>query len=434
VGSKSLQELLKSSDPLSDEAIIAVIDAREENSFVDFKGTFENVDREWLEVTKDVMSFANTEGGYLVFGLKNGSYEHVGLSDETVKLLSDTNNLMQKFNKCVEPPFTTLRAKAIERDGKKFVVVLIPASVDSTHMVSKEGAFKHPSGATQPVLRQGTFYVRRSGANHLADSRDLDALLDRRMVRYRAKLLEGITRVVAAPPDREIFVVKKEEGAGGTEAKYVIEDAPEGMKGRSFIPEPETMEQEIAMCVGLNKKNPTEIPTAGMIWKWYEARDRLKLSVDHRIRLAMFSWRRCAPGFYWMRDCSGEQLREALGEVLKVEKNAGVIGDVLVVSTYLGKRFHKSQVAKVGDVSRCRKEAVFPLGGARSYWEDSLPRRRDRKEFLKQLDAIAKSAKGAWDGQPPVADRYTAQRLDSFLYAQNDYPDSRPEKVAELAR
>jgi Putative DNA-binding domain len=432
--SNSLHELLKSSDPLSDEAIVAVISAREENSFVDFKADFENVDREWLEVTKDVMSFANMEGGYLVFGVKNGSYEPVGLRDEIVKLLSDTNNLMHKFNKWVEPPFTTLRAKAIERDGKKFVVVLIPESLGSTHMVSKEGAFKHPSGETKVVLREGTFYVRRSGANHRADSRDLDALIERRMVSNRAKLLEGIARVMAAPPDREVLVVKKQEGGEGAEAKYVIEDAPEGMKGMSFIPTPETIEQEIAMFVGLNKANPTEIPTAKMIWKWYEARDRLKLPVDHKIRVAMFSWRRCAPAFYWIRGCSGEQLREALGEVMRVERDAGVVGDVLVVSAYLGKRFHRSQVAKAGDTSRFRREAAWPLAGARSYWEDGLPRRRDRKEFLKQLDAIVKSATAAWDGQPGVADRLTAQRLDSFLYAQNDYPDSRPEKVAELVR
>src|ERR1041384_905500 len=193
---KSLQGFLKTADPLSDEAISAVVDAREENTHVDFKLDLENVDREWLEVTKDVMSFANMEGGYLVFGVKNGSYENVGLSDESVKRLSDTNNLIQKFNKCVEPPFTTLRAKVLKRNGKKLVVMLIPASLDSTHMVSNEGAFKYPSGEKKVVLHQGTFYVRRSGANHLADSKDLDALLDRRMVRYRAKLLEGITRIV----------------------------------------------------------------------------------------------------------------------------------------------------------------------------------------------------------------------------------------------
>jgi hypothetical protein len=431
---KPLQELLKSADPLSDEAVTALMDAREENTYVDFKVDFEDVDQKWLEVTKDVMSFANTEGGYLVFGVKNGSYEHVGLSEEKVKLLSETNILMLKFNRCVEPSFTALRAKAIERDGKTFVIVLIPGSADCTHMFSKEGAFKYPSGAKEVVFRPGTFYVRRSGANHLADSRDLDAILERRMVRYRTKLLEGITRVVVAPPDREVFVVKKPEGAEGADGRYVIEDAPDGMKGMWFIPTPETAEQEIAMHVGLNKANPTEIPSAGMIWKWYGVRDRLRLSVEHKIRVAMFSWRRGAPAFYWIKGCTGEQVREALGEVIKVEKNPGLIADVLVASAYLGRRFHKSQVAKVGDTSRFRREAAFPIGGPRSYWEGSLPKKRDPEEFLKDLDAIAKSAKGAWNGEPVLIDRIAAQRLDSFLYAQDDYPNSRPDKVAELAK
>jgi hypothetical protein len=433
----NILELLRSPEPLSDEAIATVMVAREENTHVDFKLDLENTDREWLEVTKDVMAFANTEGGYLVFGVKNGTYEEVGLSDQSAKLISDTNNLMQKFNRCIEPHFTGLRAKAIQRNGKKFVIVMIPASLDATHMVCKEGAFKHQSVATKVVLHVGTFHVRRSGANHMADSRDLDAVLERRMARYREKLLQGISRVVAAPADREVLVVKREAADTGEEAdaKYIIEDAPAGLKGRYFTPTPETVEQEIAMYVGINKVNPTELPTARMMWKWYEARDRVRLSVDQKIHVVAFSLRRGAPAFFWMQGRSGEELRETLGTILKVEKDPEAIANTLVVSMSLGKRFHKSQVAKLGAKAKLYgKDAVYPASDEpRSYWTDLLPRRRDRQELLDQLDAIAKSAKTEWDGLPSKADRLAARNIDAFLYGQDEYPNSRPEKVGELA-
>jgi hypothetical protein len=52
---------------------------------------------------------------------------------------------------------------------------------------------------------------------------------------------------------------------------------------------------------------------------------------------------------------------------------------------------------------------------------------------LKELDRIAKSAQTEWSGKPARADALLARNIDSCLYAQDDYPDSRPEKVAELA-
>jgi hypothetical protein len=432
---KSLEEFLKLPDPLGDEAMIAVLDAREENSFIDYKLDFENVDREWLEVTKDVMSFANTEGGYLAFGIKNGTYEQVGLSDGTVSLLSDPNNLMQKFNKCVDPPFTNLRSKSIERNGKKFVVIFIPPSLGHTHLVFKDGTFDHQSGSPKTVLRQGTFYVRRSGANHLGDARDLDAIVERRINRFRTKLLEGITRVVESPIETEVLVVKQ-EGAStqGPDKKFVIENAPDaiGVKGMSFSVAPETMEQEIAAWVAMSKANPKELPSAGTIWKWYAARERLQITQHQKIQLAAFSLRRCAPAFYWLQGGIGEEIKEALTETMKYRDEPESIANILAVSAYFGKRFHKSQVTKVGvDAKRFGKVSVYPASGPRAYFEALLVKRRQRAEMATELDRIAKSAENEWNGQPALTDRWNALRLDSFLYAQDEYPNNKPEKQSE---
>ena len=50
-----------------------------ENEKLDFKEIFNfNNERDKLEILKDLVSFANTNGGYIVYGVTN-SYEWIGL-------------------------------------------------------------------------------------------------------------------------------------------------------------------------------------------------------------------------------------------------------------------------------------------------------------------------------------------------------------------
>lgn len=111
---KSIKEFLDSTDPLTDEAFQVVLAFREETIHVDFKVAFHfGEEREWLEITKDVMAFANTEGGYLAFGVRDKTYEIVGIDESTAKVLCDPNQLMQKVNRYVEPHITLLRSRSI---------------------------------------------------------------------------------------------------------------------------------------------------------------------------------------------------------------------------------------------------------------------------------------------------------------------------------
>ena len=149
---KSVQELLTSVDPLSEAAMIHLLAHREEDQFVDYKLTMHNDERVWLEFTKDVMAFANTFGGYLVFGIEDSAFEVVGLSNNVIKLLTDVNNIRQKLNRFIEPEITMVRSKPYNSDGKHIVVVYVPRSAGLTHIVSKDGAYrlnptpKHLSG------------------------------------------------------------------------------------------------------------------------------------------------------------------------------------------------------------------------------------------------------------------------------------------------
>lgn len=227
-------------------AIIFLLSHREEDLYVDYKVSFGHEDeRAWLELTKDVLAFANTRGGYLVFGVKDASFEVVGLASDLVAILTNVNNLRQKLNRYIEPDITLIRSKPFLSDGKSIVVLFVPESHGLTHVVSRDGTFRYPpsrkysDGQLKTLLRQGTSYVRRSAGNHLLDSRDLDAIFNRRLDQFREALVSKMTRVVEAPLDSQVVVLSKDQ-ANEEQTRFVIQDAPDAIpiKGLGFTVSP----------------------------------------------------------------------------------------------------------------------------------------------------------------------------------------------------
>jgi predicted HTH transcriptional regulator len=81
----SVLGLIRSDDPLSAVSFEFLLNYHEEDPLVDFKESFDpKEEREWLEITKEVIGFANASGGFLVFGIKDETFEKVGLSSSVV--------------------------------------------------------------------------------------------------------------------------------------------------------------------------------------------------------------------------------------------------------------------------------------------------------------------------------------------------------------
>ena len=256
---QTIANLIASEDPLSDEAIGTLLGYSEEDDRVDYKITLDpSSEKEWLGLTKDVAAFANTVGGYLIFGVRDSDKEVVGLSDAVATVLADVNNLQQKINRHLEPALGTLRAKAFDTKQGRVVAVYVPRSAARTHLIRKDGEFEFPSGKKSVLVRQGTIYVRRTGGNHLADSRDLDQIIDRRLEHSRETLLSRIAKIVEAPVDSQVFLLKRDVNDPNAK-RYVIHDAPDAIpiKGLSFTVAPEGAEEQIAR--GLSQLRRVEV-------------------------------------------------------------------------------------------------------------------------------------------------------------------------------
>lgn len=424
----SVHEHLTSKDPLTRETAVFLAEYAEEDDRVDYKETFNPAsEKDWLEITKDISAFANTFGGYLVFGINDGKKEIVGISRNVADVLKDANNLLQKINRHLEPHIIGLRAKEFKIESLSIVVLYIPQSVGVTHMISKDGSFMHPSKKSKTLLNKGTFYVRRSASNHLGDSRDMTDVLERRIDQFREALLEKVAKVVNSPASSDVFILSKDPG--DEEAKrFIIEDSPDSIaiKGMSFTVAPEGVEEQIAAWSVLSSGESESIPAPVVVWRWYAERSSINISEKHRLSIFQFSLWSNVPAFYWIKGIKLTHIREALLEAVRNRPNNDGVTEMLIVASFLGKGVYASVLNLLGDYRDRIKPLmkVFPASGPRATY-GTLRKGKSEKlstfnnEKLVELNDIASIVNKT--GKPPALQkRWNALKIDCYLYAQDD--------------
>ncbi len=415
-------------DPLTRETAVFLAEYAEEDDRVDYKQTIDPAsEKDWLEITKDISSFANTHGGYLVFGINDVEKKIVGLSRNVADTIKDANNLHQKINRHLEPNIVGLRAKEFNIDGLTIVVLYIPQSIGITHMISKDGVFAYPSGTQKTLLQKGTFFVRRSAGNHLGDSRDLSDVIERRIDQFRDALLDKVAKVVKSPASSDVFILSKDPG--DEEAKrFIIEDSPDSIaiKGMSFTVAPEGIEEEIAAWSVLSRGNSESMPSPVVLWRWYANRSEINISEKHKLAVFQFSLWNHVPALYWVQKIKLARIREALLDAVRKRPNNDGVPEMLIATSFLGRGVYNSVLSMLGDYKDRINPAmkIFPQSGPRSAF-GTLPKSKKekdsdfRKDKLHKLDSIAAGVKKTGK-VPALQNRWDAARIDCFLYAQDD--------------
>lgn len=424
----SVKDHLLQEDPLTRETALFLVSYSEEDDRVDYKQTIDPMsEKDWLEITKDISAFANTYGGYLVFGIDDVGKSVVGLSRDIARSIKDVNNLQQKINRYLEPNIISLRAKEFKIDGLFIVVIHIPQSAGVTHMISKDGEFTHPSGKHKTLLQKGTLYVRRSAGNHLGDARDLDNVIERRIDQFRDALLEKVAKVVKSPASSDVFILSKDPG--DEEAKrFIIEDSPDSIaiKGMSFTVAPEGFEEEIAAWAILSRGSSESIPSPVVLWRWYANRENISVGEKNRLSIFQFSLWAEAPTFYWIKNIQSARVREALLEAVRNRPNNYCVDGMLIVASFLGKGVYSTVLSMLGNYKERVDPAMqkFPSPNPRSAFGTLRMVKTEnisafKKEKLETIDSIASGVKRS--GKiPALQKRWEAKNIDCFLYAQDD--------------
>jgi predicted HTH transcriptional regulator len=314
----AIKDNLSAADPLSNEALQKLIAYKEEDLYVDYKESFDHKNnKQWLEITKDVMAFANTQGGYIVIGVRHKPFIVIGLEDSIVDFLAETNNILQKVNRYISPSFTNIRTKKYKTEDGNIVVIHIPESKGRTHIVVKEASYKYPDGRTEMVLRPGMIYVRRSATNNVMTPDDLEFILARRLDYYKESLFNRISRVVQAPIEHELVFLDANDVS--KRAKGIrISDDPDAteVKGLNIAVPPKNDQQEIAGWIAMRARNERFSPGSERLWYIYSNRLTLKdtLTDDQIAELMRFNLLNNIPTFYWMQFVDDEKCKNIIKE------------------------------------------------------------------------------------------------------------------------
>jgi hypothetical protein len=408
----SAAELLCSADPLSDDACVSLVNYREEDDLVDFKEAFDwNHDKSWIDLAVDCAAFANTKGGYLVLGVRDKSWQQIGVDDSTCSVLGDVKRVLEKINRGLSPPLTRTRTRVIELAGLRFVVVYVPCIGDQTHVFESNLDLKVAGGAARTIVRQGAIYVRRSGSNAIMTAADLEELVTRRIDRFKSRILEGLARVVTAGPNEDVITVAKQVDDASAVRYRVVNAPPDGsIEGATLAIAGNTLKDRVALFMALSSgENRYEVDDS-LLYEAYASRDAEQWTESQRDWLCMQSLRAGLPSFYWLR---ARSVAESRGLISSAFDNATFINRLHLLSAagFYGEGFHERMLSRLGPIGRER--GARPFRDLQSLFGTvaSKSPEHDSKRATELATSLSKKAMRA------AQDRYDLQRLDCALYA-----------------
>jgi hypothetical protein len=347
--SPSLAEFVCSPEPLSEDKIEFILNYKSENQYIDFKVSFNTGEqREWLNISKDIYAFANTDGGYIVFGVEDKMFNKIGIEERDYRFLIDPDNIHKKINPYVSPPLISLRTFRKVIDEKNFIIIHIPPSHGKTHIIVKEGKFANREEKEIILLRKSEIYVRRSGSTSLIEPIDLDNIIEKRLNYYKESLLRNIVKVVEAPPEKEILIrdpMDDELKAGEKKVKLSSDPKAIPVAGISSTVTPQTDEDEIATAVALFRKDKGNLPGINLLYRVYENRHSIKLSTEYFEDIALISICLEVPCFFWLQFLDKEEITKILDCVFE-RGNGFAKENAFRIAACLGKSYFNGYMKK----------------------------------------------------------------------------------------
>ena len=193
-----------------------------ENKILDFKAGFDpSVTHDWCELVKDIVAFANSGGGVILFGMN----DDLTLADiNPAPLLAiDPAVITNKIARYTNHQFGDFQWERIERDGAELVALLIYGA--RVPMVfDKPGTYEVEPGRQKTAFSKGTVYFRHGTKCEPATMEDLRLWLERELESIRTSWLGNIREVVESPLGKQVNVVTSNEEDVATVQARIVND------------------------------------------------------------------------------------------------------------------------------------------------------------------------------------------------------------------
>lgn len=156
---------------------------------------------------KAAISFANTDGGFLVFGVTpDGTW--VGLQPEEVREF-DPAKVAELVNAIVFPELPVINYALYRAGSKRYVVLHIPPSGSIPHTTTKEIAAVDEHGVRRTVIVKHAVYYRTGAKSDTASPSQLQKMVEKRTAYVRDELVRRV-REVPVP----VFTQSRSKTAG----------------------------------------------------------------------------------------------------------------------------------------------------------------------------------------------------------------------------
>jgi len=154
--------------------------------------------RSKYRAVKVAISFANTEGGFIVFGVApDGRW--IGLTEEMLSHV-DPSKITELINGCISPDLPYFNYAPITYRGKHFSLLHIPASPLMPHVTTKEVVERPTRSKQEIILARNAVYYRSGGRTGLASPDQHQKIVIKRTDFLRTELLRRIREVPIAVP------------------------------------------------------------------------------------------------------------------------------------------------------------------------------------------------------------------------------------------
>jgi hypothetical protein len=184
-----------------------VASAKRESRYVDFKERLDpEVAGEWCELVKDLVAMANSGGGAIVIGVRNDGKSSRARLKPILDL--DPAKITDQVFSYTGQHFAGFDIVEVRRDGSRAAAIVIE-TVDIPMIFSKPGTYPISQRKQKTAFPRGALYVRHGAKSEPALTSDVAQIIERHRNEVRDLMLRNLRRVVEAPPDAEIAMLRR---------------------------------------------------------------------------------------------------------------------------------------------------------------------------------------------------------------------------------
>jgi hypothetical protein len=165
---------------------------------------------------KSAIAFANTDGGFIVFGVRSdGTWE--GVPDAQMRHF-DPAKVIELVNGIVFPELLAINYAEIRDENRRFVVVHVPPSGLVPHVTTKDITDIDGNGRRATIIARHAVYARQGAKSDLASPVHFQRIVERRTTHVHDELVRRVREVPVAIPG-SVGIHGRAAGTGVTVAR-----------------------------------------------------------------------------------------------------------------------------------------------------------------------------------------------------------------------